>query len=77
MPMFFRKSSKSVKPAGAGTAAAKSRGVNTDGYRGPERRRAARRHAADRRDGLRWEPKRIDRRKSPGRRSHDGGQADH
>lgn len=75
--MFFRKISKPVKSAGAGVAGAKPRAVNTDGYRGPERRRDVRRHAAERRDSLRWEPKKTDRRKSFGRRSHDGSRVDH
>lgn len=73
--MFFRKISKSVKSAST-VAAAKPRVADTDGYRGPERRRDARRHTAERRDGLRWEPKKTDRRKSLGRRSHDGSRVD-
>jgi hypothetical protein len=41
-------------------------------YRGPERRRIARRTAADRRQSIRFED---DRRQSPGRRSEDLNQS--
>jgi len=40
-------------------------------YKGPERRKSARRSIADRRKEVRWEPKKPNRRQSPGRRSTD------
>lgn len=40
-------------------------------YTGPERRREQRRKIADRRDLIRWEPDKADRRQGPGRRQSD------
>jgi hypothetical protein len=46
---------------------------NTDrpGFKGPERRRKARRTSKDRRANMRWELENPIRRKSPGRRTLD------
>ena len=41
-------------------------------YKGPERRRSQRRKTADRRQEIRFEPDREDRRKNKGRRKTDG-----
>lgn len=41
------------------------------GYSGPERRRKARRIQPDRRDMIRWEPKKGDRRQEQRRRAED------
>lgn len=41
-------------------------------YKGPERRRDQRRKTADRRQEIRFEPDREDRRKRGGRRKTDG-----
>ena len=49
--------------------------TNTRGpgkHTGIERRREARRKSVDRRDQVRWEPKKEDRRKGHGRRATDG-----
>jgi len=40
-------------------------------YRGPERRKYARRTMADRRKDIRWEPDNPNRRKNQGRRAAD------
>jgi hypothetical protein len=42
------------------------------GYEGAEKRRLTRRSKGDRRDLVRWEPDKNDRRKGHGRRSTDG-----
>lgn len=44
---------------------------NKSSYQGPERRKYARRLVADRRKEIRWEPNKIIRRKSAGRRVID------
>jgi hypothetical protein len=44
---------------------------NKSGYHGPERRKYARRLAADRRKDVRWEPNNPNRRKTTGRRVID------
>ena len=41
------------------------------GYKGPERRKYARRLIAERRKEIRWEPKNPNRRQNPGRRAVD------
>ena len=43
----------------------------TDTYKGPERRREQRREKTDRREEVRFEPDREDRRKNYGRRKKD------
>jgi len=43
-----------------------------DKYKGKERRSQTRRAEGERRDLVRWEPKKDDRRKSQGRRKNDG-----
>lgn len=40
-------------------------------YKGPERRREVRRKNSDRRQDIRFEPDKDDRRQSPGRRKDD------
>jgi len=40
-------------------------------YRGPEQRRVARRQSNDRRNAVRWEPSKDDRRHNYGRRTED------
>lgn len=40
-------------------------------YRGPDQRRETRRQTSDRRDSIRFEPDKDDRRKGPGRRKED------
>lgn len=45
--------------------------VSTPGYRGPERRRIARRKRNERRLAVRWEPWKNDRRQLKGRRLTD------
>jgi len=45
--------------------------VSTPGYRGPERRLAARRRRDERRRAIRWEPWKNDRRQLKGRRLAD------
>ncbi len=45
--------------------------VKSEGYTGPDRRIFARRSGTDRRDTLRWEPKKVDRRQGCGRRHED------
>lgn len=42
-----------------------------DPYQGPERRRHERRNGHERREEMRWEPDKEDRRHSEGRRSCD------
>jgi len=46
--------------------------VNKDGYQGPEHRMDHRRKNPDRRQDIRFEPDKDDRRKSRGRRKIDG-----
>lgn len=76
--MLFRKPDKSKKtattpkPATATGAPAKSHHVDAPNYRGPERRRAERRGASERRKAVRWEPDKAERRQTRGRRKVDG-----
>ena len=46
--------------------------IDNGGYNGPDQRREHRRKKTDRREDIRFEPEKDDRRKSPGRRSTDG-----
>lgn len=45
--------------------------AETPGYKGPERRIRARRRRAERRNTIRWEPRKEDRRQLKGRRRSD------
>lgn len=45
--------------------------IGNNRYVGPERRRASRRTHVERRDAVRWEPAKDDRRHSYGRRAQD------
>lgn len=76
--MFFRKSKPAktrktaTAPKPASTTPARPRTVDVPGYRGSERREQARRaNAGERREAVRWEPGKGDRRQSHGRRSND------
>jgi hypothetical protein len=46
-------------------------GTDQPAYKGPERRKYARRTVADRRKAIRWEPDNPNRRSNPGRRAAD------
>lgn len=75
--MFFRKKPKPAKPTTMPGATAKPSMIDAPSYRGPERRREARRDATERRTDIRWEPGGADRRQSHGRRKTDSAWRHH